>query len=388
MAITPKQLLFNDGEALSHADLNDLQKLAHVLTMDGLVRERAIRFDSPGVSLAPPFGGFYGTVYAPGDGAALIYSATTRNAAFRDGMIAVAKSGSPAVNGITPSWDMYWAIAAEMNSVRPAATTNPRWDILTVQLTAETDGESEVRHFKDAVTGALTSPSQNKRRSTTAVFTWTMGTEAASPVEPSIPAGGSKIASVMISPAMGAFDPLADPAEMRDYRVPFGVSSIQTPWELEQRATANGATVTTINGSGPHAPGHLSVTVGGGTERFRGFARCPFSSARQRVYGWTCYADITSGVATDVDVDITACIEGLAGDINTFGAGTWPSTSQDNFFFQPDGPLWANGYQAGVAAETAPTLTYIPKRLFGYISIDSVSVNMSLYYNRWIVKGP
>lgn len=386
MAIIPQRLLFNDGEGLDLADLNNAQAFMQSFLRDGLIRETASRFPAPGSQFAPPFGGFLtsSVIYAPGDGGGIIYSGSTRTTAFRDGMICAPKATPTAVDGINPTWWAYWMTSAEVpTKTRPAATTNPRWDVLSVAF-VEASGDPETRDFEDASTRALTSVSMNKRNRVTATFTWTQGTESASPVEPSTPAGEFKICSVMVSPGMGVFDAFADPAEVRDYRVPFS-EGVSMKLAVDENWRVSGATATTIVGAAG-APSYLFVSVGGGAEYIRYYSICPFNSGRHRIYGATMYADISSGTASSVDMTMYSSYQGTTSSINSWGTANFPSTLEDNYLFQPDGPLWANGYAAGLHAETTPL--YIPKRVFLQMSIPAGAiVDISLNHNRWLVKG-
>lgn len=384
MAILNK-VLFSDGEGLTHGDLNNLQTFSDIKLIDGVMREQAyvnavnFALSNDNVFIA---GDYYGEVHCPGDGLACFPSSTTREVSFIDGIIIVPRNNSsPAVNGVTPSWRMYWGTQAEISSrTRPAATSNPRWDILSVQLTdTDVDGDSETRNFKDATTGALTSTSSNKTKRTTATFQWTQGTEAASPTEPSIPSGYFKICAVLVTPSMTTFDPLLN--QMRDYRSPLGISISQKSVADEQYLASGGSRTLTFL-VGTNTISHIVTTVTGTSDTHYTIFACPFGSARQRVTAWEVMRNPSVATTHNLKMGV-----GFTDVVSSSGNMSNNGTMYN--FMRPTGPLWCNGYAAGVAAERALSSSYSARtvQVAHVCAAPASSETCVWYWSRWVVKG-
>jgi len=340
----PKQVLFSDGEALRSDDFNDLQKLIQAYVADGVLSMLGYSDDTSAI----PSGLEQASAVGNG-GAVFVDEATNLTVDFAPGMIG--QHSGAAVTGDTPAMLWYYMEAADVpDKTRPVATTNPRWDILTVQLT-EADGSSENRDFKDAITGALSTQSFNKRRRVTATFTWTQGTEAASPVEPAVPAGQVKLCAVKVPTAAAVFSPFGsglDSSELRDYRVPVGFTTYRDGGHAD---TYFGTGTITFNASVFGKPPFFNMDVDVGEFAY-GHWWCPVSSPTHRLKKIT-----MRGEGPD-----TTAHEFILGDGNATGnlwpnPGFWgapnsgyesmPRPEQD---FNDFPPVWCNGYAAGYAA--------------------------------------
>lgn len=179
MGMTPAQtILFNDGEGLTHGDLNSIVQGAtqrawewpgyadlfgHAQIASTIY---ATSFDS-GTDL-------YRNVYCRGGGPEMSFSGLTLN--ISAGFIGVYTDVAPPVN-LTPK--MAWAYVTGLASVvlSAAPSGQKRFDAITLTMT-ESSGTPEGRDFKDGVTGALSTTNPNKRKSLTGTLAVTSGSPA------------------------------------------------------------------------------------------------------------------------------------------------------------------------------------------------------------------
>jgi hypothetical protein len=205
-----KEVAWNDGEGITDADLNNMQRFARAQASDfwmGLARIA----ESDILTLST-------MVYAHGNGGAVFAHADARKLANIGGWIAVNRS-TGIVTGDEPEFLCYYLATSELNSVLDVGdATHPRYDLLCIAVDY-VNGDSESRDFKDATTGLLSTTTPNKRRNMRLQFQIVKGTAAASPVEPAIPAGYVKMAAVYVPATWNA---VIDPANILDYRMPIG----------------------------------------------------------------------------------------------------------------------------------------------------------------------
>lgn len=348
-----KEVLFNDGEGLTHGDLNNAQRFINSLISDGAIGGRA-HFDAE-TSIVPEVSGTFG-VYVPGHGGAIYRSGTEREVLVEDGWIAVPTDGA-VITGDDPFVRVCYIDSTNKSSaegVRPAAAAgNSRWDILSVSLAA-VEGDSETRDFKDGTTGALTTPSTDKRRSFEPTFTWTTGIESAgTPSLPFglVPAGDRVLGAVLVQETGNPFDLGA--GDMRDYRIPLGLTAFH---QLAVGAgdLLVGATSTRTNtGFGIGEP-WVRLTAPNVNDEAHLFFECPVSSPLHRVKKVTFAADLAGGSSMALTLERFGTSLAV---LDTIGLGVILGGGQSVLSFDLDGttnpPLWTNGYAAGYAAEEA-----------------------------------
>lgn len=358
--ILPKELLFNDGEALEHTDLNTLQRQIQAYLADAILGgyPMVTGISAREFDLQPSSA--HRSVVSFGNGGAVKPPSgiPNREVDFQQGLIGVPSSSSISSNpttGDAPATLWYYMTADDVpDKVRPNITTNPRWDLLTVEL-AEVDDNSTSRDFRDAVTGALSSQSFNKRKKVQATFTWTQGTEAASPVEPAVPANNYKICAVKITGDVPftALGTTADSYTVRDHRIPIGnrILTIEPNTYLDQGAVFDGAVVTpnysTLNGR------FLSVdtsNTASAFERFETQVLSPINDPNHRLRAVYIHGEPqTNGWDVSLVNDRSDWeIWPLVTVNGTLGDDLYELEAAD--FSAIDVPCWANGTTAGVWA--------------------------------------
>jgi hypothetical protein len=226
-----REVLYNDGEGLEYTDLNLAQRNARAEVLDGLIRSRFR--DGSGNT----FGGT-GHCYSWGFGGGPKATGVALQSSNHQGVIAQAISVGPGV--ADPTTLIYVLEDDELVTTHAAADpTNPRVDIVCVKLEM-VEGAPTARDYLSAP-GATptTSPTMDKARTVTLTKSVVAGTPAATPVEPAVPAGYVKWASVRIPAAHAGV--LVAKTHMKDWRVPVGnlhVADIGTTDFLFNYATA------------------------------------------------------------------------------------------------------------------------------------------------------
>lgn len=331
-----KEVLFNDGEGVVHTDVNNVQRFANSLLLDAVV--------GPLCGTEGAGGPLDSVCYAIKNGGAVYaHGSNAREVRFQEGTILVA-AGTSTPDGNAPNLRPFYMTEDDVSTKqRPVATVNPRWDILSVRI-AESSGDSATRHFKDAVTGALTSQSIAKRLNWTATFTWTQGTEDASPTEPSTPAGDVKICAVKITPAMTTFNSDTD---MRDYRVPLGSSKIRSMVrDCGAPELLNSATYSDAN-----SLYYRDIDTNGGAKEANQLVGSPLSDCHHRLERIEIFGE--AGTSANHELTLLGSRDGFLGGIWTSNSIV-PTTYGISVFQQGSNPpLWANGYSAGYAAFVA-----------------------------------
>jgi hypothetical protein len=370
MAIMSKEVLFSDGEQLEPSDLNNVQRFLYSLIGDGIVGCAA-----PQLDLSEPAGMLITHLYAVGVSGAPHENGTgTRTPNFLAGLVAQRISAA-AVDGDDSQVLFYYLVADEPSVARPAATVNPRWDVVSILL-ARANGDSQSRDFQDASTRALSTSAFNKQRAVSATITWTTGTEAASPVEPAIPAGHVKLAAFRVVPAVTLFDPTTD---IRDYRMPIGgrseYSVIGTSWAYGSLWT-------------PNTNGALVSPSGIGTSTD---ASCPCprasSGARLLSVGYGGGRGANFDAATVLVVSRVADASSAQTDLLDVSA-ILPAAPSTSAFTSMDmtTPIWGNGFEAGYACERDGNRTTLGLRL-NLANAESGGSGFTISSGRFVLVG-
>jgi len=322
-----KEVLWNDGEGLAFEDLNNAQRFMRALIGDGFVSHAARTgdIDTPGMSTSH--------LYTSGNAAApFADNVTNRRSRNLAGVVTQRISGSTP-DGSDSQVLSYYLAADEAAFTHPAATVNPRWDVVSVGL-AYANADSQSRDFKDAVTGVITAPSFSKQRRVIATVTRTAGAENASPVEPAAPAGHVKLAAFKVTPGMTLFD--FKSGEVRDYRMPLGPVSayevVGKNWAYSSAAAHTFA-----------ADGSLTIPASGSAQGF-----CPVQGASKRIVE---IGFMKSGAGNNAAA-LTLARRFSLGTLQFVRDLTSLSGNNDNWetfdiLANHGEPLWATGYAVG-----------------------------------------
>lgn len=202
------EVLFNDTEGLDFNDLNNVQRVLRRAWQQGYL-ERTL--NTRDVTGALQDGNF-----RPVGNALRTYV----NAGMQVGVAAgsvmqlVTDPGSPDYGDI-----VYTKGTNTLITVDAADPTNPRWDILSAKLD-KLDAGSVTRKFRLNATTNPSSAAFNKERQYRLTITYTPGTPAGSPAEPSVPGGQFKIARIIVPAAAGSLGTTG--AAIVDWRIPAG----------------------------------------------------------------------------------------------------------------------------------------------------------------------
>ncbi len=359
-----KELLFNDGEGLDYADLNNSQRFMRAQLWDHVVRNMGRTQDGfwGGLGLnSAPNGGFpYLNTF--GHHCAPMASGTSLRVDPRAGVL-MQSIGTP--DGSDPTVLAYSATAAELQTLHTAGdATNPRYDLVSIQLT-HANGDTESRDFEDATTRAKTTTTPNKRRNVVLTKTLTVGTPLGSPVIPAVPAGHVPLYSVYV-PA--THNTVHDDANIRDFRYPLGSYSVDVHAADMYARNAYSATWGTITGS---PWGHKNSATVGATMSFAPSMHKPVHS---RLVGVSVLGSETGNstyeirrfVATPTtsttllwDVSGTA---GLAQALRNNVTPNWGWTYFNLLTAATALPIWGGGWscpEGNIAEDTAGVLSKV-----------------------------
>jgi hypothetical protein len=215
------ELLFNDGEGLSHDDLNNAQRYLRAHVNDNIMAQMARTKSSPPSLDA-------NKIYTIGGGG-MCYADNITHLKIRNHPGTIFQKVTGSIDGLDPKFLSYNVADGEISPsgsngivFDTADGSHDRYDIVCVKLSQITNdsADSETRDFKDATTGVLTSQSFYKKRKVTLSVQVVKGTPASSPVEPSVPSGYVKIYSILIRATYAGFlDPTQD---INDRTFPLG----------------------------------------------------------------------------------------------------------------------------------------------------------------------
>jgi hypothetical protein len=232
--------LYNDGEGLTHGELNDTRAWMLARMADQLLEHQA------GILGSVNDPSMWGQNGADTDLQSLIYTLTGGEAVIKQGTTAtrVSTIGGTifqkvaSAAGTAPTFLPYTFAPDEFDLVIGAGdATNPRIDIVQVRLQL-VDGGSESRDFKDAITGALTSTATNKTRRVDATVSIKAGTPAATPTYPAPDAGYAVLGAIRV-PATWTTGTTADGTGSASA----GLRQCSVPLRIEPHTMSMGADV-------------------------------------------------------------------------------------------------------------------------------------------------
>lgn len=354
-----KEVLFNDGEALTSADLNSLQRRLNSMVSDGVFGSQMRPFSGHNTSSTVPTS----TVFSIGNAGAVHRHGTDNTVAFVDGMIFMTLAAGTAGEEpyVVP---VYLDSTTLPNQTYTGASANPRWDTLYIEVN-EVQNTNTARDFKDAITGALTTSNIDKERLVEITLDWVQGTESSNPTLPADPspaANRAPLCSVLVKvgdevPTGLALENQGDLAEfggMIDWRKPLGFTEMQTIVTQSHVSLNVAHSYSNVVGTGVVPSISLPGT---GTAVSTVIVGCPVSDPSCLIESLEWVTGQSSSVNFDTDVglntsnSVTALQAGYPKDRD--GALVTNDVlphSQHSHFFTGDQPLWANGYMAGIAA--------------------------------------
>lgn len=251
-----KQVLYNDGEGVTHTDLNDMQRFAESKVWEQLIHNNIGAVSINGALAAQQrdlqYGGQDGAdhptsrAYCINPGAAFLRkTASVMQVGIAPGTLlqklAVLTGDDPQIISYTFTGAEFWTVAA-------ADATNPRCDLLQMAL-SWVNSNSQLRDFEDATTRIVTSGvAMNKKRQVQCILSVKQGVAAASPVIPEPDAGCVAVGSYCIGATAAGVVPIFGhdtagavvvvhdqrmPVCVRAYTVdPQSFHSISGPWTL------------------------------------------------------------------------------------------------------------------------------------------------------------
>lgn len=233
-----KQVNFNDGEGVTHTDINDLQRYLESKIWDQIVHNGigALNYTAFGATgkdleLGGQDGANHPTTFAYclNPGAAFLRAGSANNKIQISPGTLLQKIG--ATTGNDPQMLAYTFVGTEEWTLSNGDATNPRVDLLQMKLEYIT-ADLQVRDFEDATTRVTTTTSMSKKRQVQATLTVKSGVPAASPTIPDPDAGYVPVGSVMVgngwtianAPRFGLDDVAAlNNAVVHDQRMPVRV---------------------------------------------------------------------------------------------------------------------------------------------------------------------
>lgn len=267
-------VFFQDGEQLTHDDMNSVQRLVQAAITDQLLECMV-----PGVALAvsggatvvttePTLGGLNGAnaptvfAYALAPGSAFLRQGSANNKIQIAPGTLGQKTGNSDGLGSTFLWFDFDGTSSAEWTLTNGDATNPRVDLLQMALSYTTDTPANVDFQDQATRMNTTVPSTATRRRVQCVLSVKAGTPAASPVIPDPDAGCVAVGTVVVghgwatggtAPIFGIDSADANNAVVHDQRMPLGVRGhradpvlykINAAWTLgtaNQFVTAGGA---------------------------------------------------------------------------------------------------------------------------------------------------
>lgn len=226
-----KWMLFNDGEGILQTDFNDMQSFFLSKIYDQFKFFQALAITAPRVGAADwdfdeVSGGEFTTptylddfCWAIGGSGRANKPIGTLVSSFGPGMIGLySSSGPPVVGPEFPRFRWVQIDGETFTHSSNAGGGSSRFDVVHVGIAAPADGDSESRDFKDAVTGALSTTTPNKRRTWVGDAVLLEGTVGGG--LPTVPAG--RVALYYVELTAGGVE-LQD---IWDWRVPVGSVSV------------------------------------------------------------------------------------------------------------------------------------------------------------------
>lgn len=366
-----KEVLFNDGEGLTYGDLTNIQRFASAKLQDVLLHKLATR----GANGTPETDSVY--CWAFGDGAFPYCSATPMVVTNNVGTLCHVKDVT--VTGSSPKMLIYHVATDELlTTVNAAHATLNRIDSIFLSL-SESNGDSESRDFKDAVTGALSTTPLNKKYNVSCTKSYVPGTGtslAATPVPMAAPSGYMRWCDIYV-PAVAAS---LTPGNLRDQRFPLGHQTVHCHSHAASHWRTLGGWA--INGDGVWGANALndvlecSLTPASAYQHGRVtsvflYANLGAAAEVQLVRReWDSYTDTVVG---DYSASVLAQLGGGS------GLAILAVTSSSV-------PVWANGFSAGPASyHEGIAAAGVSSTLYLKIKADSIADRVR--FARWEIQA-
>lgn len=183
-----KQVLYSDGEGVTHGDTNDNQRFLESKIWDQILHNSIGRVTTTGTLVYDPeFGGQDGAnhptnyAYCINPGAAYLRQGSANSKIQIAPGTLLQKIASQ--TGDDPTFISYTFAGSDEWTLTNGDGTNPRVDLLQMKL-EYISSDVQLRDFKDASTGVITSNSVSKKRRVQCTLLVKVGTPAASPAIP------------------------------------------------------------------------------------------------------------------------------------------------------------------------------------------------------------
>lgn len=231
-----KEALYNDGEGVTHGDLNDSQRFLSAQLWDqtlaqliGGIGLTSVDYDVAANGVTPPDH----LAYCLQGGAGFPYLGSTTNKIKMMPGTLLQRVG--AATGDERVMLAYTFAGTEEFTIAAGDATNPRVDLLQMKLEL-VNADSQSRDFEDAATGVITTTSQMKKRRVQCTISVKTGTPAASPTYPDPDAGYVAIGGVVVganylttTQIIFGVDTAGANAVLHDQRMPLNVQGYRTP---------------------------------------------------------------------------------------------------------------------------------------------------------------
>lgn len=341
-----QEVLFNDGEGIDFADLNNAQRFLRSQLADLAIGARVRFAEDAGGGPSP------GALFAMTGGAgAPVQSATARQLTSLAGVIAHQITTGPST-GADALLLVHRVAAGDLAvTLDVGDATHPRIDLVMVKLEHVDDDAADVesRTIKNYGTGIISTATMVKRRKVRASVSVVKGTPAATPGYPTPTAGWCLWCAVYV-PAL--HNAVIDVDNIRDWRWPVGFDRHSLP----------------VSGLGPNvwaAAGWSALSSSPGMQSTGAGVLHIAPSARSRFGGRLARLTIM-GALTGCTVQLVRLNndntnsfggETVIADVSAaFTSGANQTYSLD-LFTDATGvpvPIWMNGAKAGVATVAAP----------------------------------
>ncbi len=226
-----KRVFFNDGEGITHGDLNDSQTFLETRLSDQILHALIGNVSLSGTD--PEFGGKNGAnapthlAYCLHGGSAYLRQGTGNAKLQIAPGVLMQKTGS--MDGSTPTLLAYTFAGTEEVTIANGDVTNPRVDILQMKLEL-VSADTQSRDFEDATTHLVTTTTPSKKKRVQCTLSVKQGTPGASPVYPDPDTGYVCVAGVLVGTSYVAaagmifdFDETGAVAVVHDQRMPLNV---------------------------------------------------------------------------------------------------------------------------------------------------------------------
>lgn len=197
-----KEVFWNDGEGLTHGDLNDAERFLLAKIYDQILTQPigSLLAQSGGSDLE--FGAQNSTevatthAYCLSPGRAYLRKGTAVNKIQIAPGTLLQKVGTS--DGSEPKFLAFTFLGTEEVTISNGDATNPRCDLIQMKLEV-VESDSQTRDFKDATTGVITSTTMNKKRRVQCTLSVKAGTPAATPTVPDPDSGYVGVAFVQVN---------------------------------------------------------------------------------------------------------------------------------------------------------------------------------------------